>query len=166
MYSSENSIHYNKDWDWIGLFSKNPSWPGQRTASITTRIETSSPSRRTEPAGSENSIHYNKDWDNFSHFFEFFCETVREQHPLQQGLRQQLDQVLVFRAAVREQHPLQQGLRPHRNFPQISSTLSENSIHYNKDWDCGYCHVKVLKEGQRTASITTRIETRKAASNG
>ena len=88
---------------------------GQRTASITTRIETD---RRCDIVrlgrGSENSIHYNKDWD--------------KRFP-----------VLGFRFTVREQHPLQQGLRLESSFDCKSSSMSENSIHYNKDWDL-FCH--------------------------
>ena len=37
---------------------------------------------------------------------------VREQHPLQQGLRLPFMRgINIFNASVREQHPLQQGLR-------------------------------------------------------
>ena len=37
---------------------------------------------------------------------------VREQHPLQQGLRRRSSSTRVYLPGVREQHPLQQGLRP------------------------------------------------------
>ena len=59
---------------------------GQRTASITTRIKTS-------PACSTSSVS----------------------------------------PSVREQHPLQQGLRPAETVGQFECCESENSIHYNKD---------------------------------
>ena len=63
---------------------------------------------------------------------------VREQHPLQQGLRRTLAPCnMVLICAVREQHPLQQGLR------LTMSSFSNN------------CTLM----SQRTASITTRIKT-------
>ena len=37
---------------------------------------------------------------------------VREQHPLQQGLRHAEEYLSLILRQVREQHPLQQGLRP------------------------------------------------------
>ena len=85
----------------------------QRTASITTRIKT-------------HSLQHDK-----------FALLVREQHPLQQGLRRRLVAKSVNFAAVREQHPLQQGLRR---------------------LELLYCQ-SVIENSQRTASITTRIKT-------
>ena len=134
---SENSIHYNKDWDCI---------PHSIILSY---------------LSSENSIHYNKDWDLF---VEDVCSQdidVREQHPLQQGLRQFLRRTGVpstkrqrtasittrietcrtsyhrlQRLVVWEQHPLQQGLRRVAEISEgVGEVQSENSIHYNKDWD-------------------------------
>ena len=37
---------------------------------------------------------------------------VREEHPLQQGLRHSKYSLFPFIDSVREEHPLQQGLRP------------------------------------------------------
>ena len=81
----------------------------QRTASITTRIKT-------------HSLQHDK-----------FALLVREQHPLQQGLRRRLVAKSVNFAAVREQHPLQQGLRRESAAIIAAMPVSENSIHYNKD---------------------------------
>ena len=61
---------------------------------------------------------------------------------------------------VREQHPLQQGLRLLSHVGRESHKESENSIHYNKDWDSYILTFYKREVSQRTASITTRIETR------
>ena len=83
---SENSIHYNKDWDFL-FYSGILLLTCQRTASITTRIETLSPLHsQSSCQASENSIHYNKDWDLLK-VIDVTFKGVREQHPLQQGLR-------------------------------------------------------------------------------
>ena len=59
---------------------------------------------------------------------------VREQHPLQQGLRQCDHRSQSHPCGVREQHPLQQGLRLYtKNVSCVLVAKSENSIHYNKD---------------------------------
>ena len=62
---------------------------------------------------------------------------VREEHPLQQGLRLSLPRVFAASViTVREEHPLQQGLRP---------------LFFSCSYTCLMC--------QRRTSITTRIKT-------
>ena len=156
----------------------------QRTASITTRIETSNNFVRPRTnIRSENSIHYNKDWDFslFSIFLPSSCqrtasittriETFSRRIVVLMLPRQRTASIttrietpkgflLVQWEVVREQHPLQQGLRHLSDEESAILLMSENSIHYNKDWDSS-CQVLVEhSQGcQRTASITTRIET-------
>ena len=72
------------------------TWQCQRTASITTRIKTTLASTY-EPSSS----------------------LVREQHPLQQGLRLIYAVSHLICVRVREQHPLQQGLRQPIKFTNI-----------------------------------------------
>ena len=135
---SENSIHYNKDWDdiqesllqlWIeseNSIHYNKDW--DRSSSIPVCLS----------GESENSIHYNKDWDSRLLSHNMNIGLVREQHPLQQGLRPCLTSFSVLNGwTVREQHPLQQGLRRTKlcSAKWGFLSVSENSIHYNKDWD-------------------------------
>ena len=70
-----------------------------------------------------------------THHTDSHCQ-LREQHPLQQGLRQEKNTIIAMLRNLREQHPLQQGLRL---FKPISIV---------------FYHVTA-----RATSITTRIET-------
>ena len=157
---SENSIHYNKDWDPVWIMFAPPTLPMSENS---IHYNKDWDGEVVVPGficpGSENSIHYNKDWDHSISplrsgascqrtasittrietqqvTFNTKQERVREQHPLQQGLRLLCCKVVVPWLVVREQHPLQQGLRHLLGPPHGGAKIR-----------------------QRTASITTRIET-------
>ncbi len=132
-----------------------------RATSTTTRIETVE--RYTLQLLTyvcESNIHYNKDWDWSAKYLNAKWMALREQHPLQQGLRHHSGDLCpvgqlparatstttrietfltycdnVLQHCLREQHPLQQGLR--LAFTQIETGIffCESNIHYNKDWD-------------------------------
>ena len=56
---------------------------------------------------------------------------VREEHPLQQGLRLAVNSGFAGRLVVREEHPLQQGLRPclsQAKYPSIPLVREEHPL--------------------------------------
>ena len=86
---------------------------------------------------------------------------VREQHPLQQGLRLDSALINVLHSNVREQHPLQQGLRQARNGFIECQLDSQRTASITTRIKTQRTRVRALREilSQRTASITTRIKT-------
>ena len=84
----------------------------QRTASITTRIETIylNPLCKRKEVREQHPLQQGLRQINKLQINDRLTK-VREQHPLQQGLRRYSGVFTSVMNRVREQHPLQQGLR-------------------------------------------------------